>query len=172
MNLRYFLSIGMILSGVLTFLFGFAKVMDIHSIYYFVTIQVSNSYSLGPLCFWRYGFFRFLLVPFSHQVGLVLSLRWLIGSARAKRGSFLASGTRTRRWEIFWAQSSLVIKSIDLLGINHFQDHLIFRSFCGRWLGPFIHGTRNDNRCRGFPNLVFYGTQALLGWPWGRIFSK
>ena len=51
MNLRYFLSIGMILSGVLTFLFGFAKVMDIHSIYYFVTIQVSISYSLGPLCF-------------------------------------------------------------------------------------------------------------------------
>ena len=59
MNLRYFLSIGMILSGVLTFLFGFAKVMDIHSIYYFVTIQVSISYSLGPLCFWRYVFSGF-----------------------------------------------------------------------------------------------------------------
>jgi len=40
MNLRYFLSIGMILSGVFTFLFGFAKVVEIHSIYYFITVQV------------------------------------------------------------------------------------------------------------------------------------
>ena len=40
MNLRYFLSIGMIMSGVFTFLFGFAKVVEIHSIYYFVTVQV------------------------------------------------------------------------------------------------------------------------------------
>ena len=40
MNLRYFLSIGMIISGVLTFLLGFAKVVEIHSIYYFIIVQV------------------------------------------------------------------------------------------------------------------------------------
>ena len=42
MNLRYFLSLGMIISGVFTFLFGFAKTVEIHSIYYFITVQVSN----------------------------------------------------------------------------------------------------------------------------------
>ena len=41
MNLRYFLSLGMIISGVFTFLFGFAKTVEIHSIYYFITVQVS-----------------------------------------------------------------------------------------------------------------------------------
>ena len=44
MNLRYFLSIGMIISGVLTFLLGFAKVVEIHSIYYFITVQVRFSH--------------------------------------------------------------------------------------------------------------------------------
>jgi hypothetical protein len=39
-NLRYFLSLGMIFSGVFTFLFGLAKYTEIHGIAYFIVIQV------------------------------------------------------------------------------------------------------------------------------------
>ena len=39
MNLRYFLSLGMILSGVFTFLFGLAFYTNIHAIAYFIVIQ-------------------------------------------------------------------------------------------------------------------------------------
>ena len=40
MDLRYFLTLGMLLSGFFTFMFGFAKYYDIHSLYYFITVQV------------------------------------------------------------------------------------------------------------------------------------
>jgi OPA family glycerol-3-phosphate transporter-like MFS transporter 1/2 len=40
MNLRYYLSFGMIASGVFTFLFGLAYYLEIHSIAYFIVIQV------------------------------------------------------------------------------------------------------------------------------------
>ena len=40
-NLRYFLSLGMIFSGIFTFLFGLAKYVDVHAIAYFVVIQVN-----------------------------------------------------------------------------------------------------------------------------------
>ena len=52
MNLRYFLSLGMILSGVFTFLFGFAKTINVHSIYYFIAIQVSRTFTCSDI-FWR-----------------------------------------------------------------------------------------------------------------------
>lgn len=38
-SLRYFLALGMIMSGIFCYLFGVAKVMDIHSIWYFVIVQ-------------------------------------------------------------------------------------------------------------------------------------
>jgi len=40
MDLRYFLTFGMILSGLFTFLFGFAYYYNIHSLAYFIFIQV------------------------------------------------------------------------------------------------------------------------------------
>lgn len=40
-NLRYFLSLGMIFSGVFSYLFGIAKTYDIHNMGYFVVVQVS-----------------------------------------------------------------------------------------------------------------------------------
>lgn len=40
MSLRYFLSLGMILSGFFCYLFGVAKTADIHSIWYFVFVQL------------------------------------------------------------------------------------------------------------------------------------
>ncbi|KAJ6649051.1 Glucose-6-phosphate exchanger SLC37A2 [Pseudolycoriella hygida] len=39
-SLRYFLALGMLLSGILTYLFGIAKTYNIHSIWYFIFIQV------------------------------------------------------------------------------------------------------------------------------------
>jgi len=39
-NMRYFLTVGMYLSGVTTVLFGFARYWNIHSLAYFVVIQV------------------------------------------------------------------------------------------------------------------------------------
>ena len=39
-NLRYFLSIGMVFSGAIVFLFGFAYVLDIHSLWYLLAMQV------------------------------------------------------------------------------------------------------------------------------------
>ena len=39
-DLRYFLSFGMVMSGVFTMLFGFAKYWDLHSYGYFIFIQV------------------------------------------------------------------------------------------------------------------------------------
>merc|ERR1719348_1491988 len=41
MDLRYFLTLGMMLSGVFTFLFGFAFYYNIHSLAYFIFIQVA-----------------------------------------------------------------------------------------------------------------------------------
>jgi len=41
MDLRYFLSLGMIISGIFTFLFGFAYNANIHSLWYLLAIQVS-----------------------------------------------------------------------------------------------------------------------------------
>eukprot|EP00090_Calanus_glacialis_P030254 TRINITY_DN4876_c0_g1_i1.p1 TRINITY_DN4876_c0_g1~~TRINITY_DN4876_c0_g1_i1.p1 ORF type:complete len:525 (-),score=179.91 TRINITY_DN4876_c0_g1_i1:298-1872(-) len=41
MDLRYFLSLGMIMSGVFTFLFGFAKNAGIHSLWYLLAIQIA-----------------------------------------------------------------------------------------------------------------------------------
>ena len=39
-NLRYFLSIGMVLSGSFTILFGLGKYWTIHSLAYYIVIQV------------------------------------------------------------------------------------------------------------------------------------
>jgi len=41
MDLRYFLSLGMIISGIFTFLFGFAYNAGIHSLWYLLAIQVT-----------------------------------------------------------------------------------------------------------------------------------
>jgi len=41
MDLRYFLSLGMIMSGIFTFLFGFAYNAGIHSLWYLLAIQVA-----------------------------------------------------------------------------------------------------------------------------------
>ncbi|CAH0549575.1 unnamed protein product [Brassicogethes aeneus] len=38
-NLRYFLSIGMLLSGIFSYLFGIGKTYEIHNIYYYVAVQ-------------------------------------------------------------------------------------------------------------------------------------
>ncbi len=38
-SLRYFLSLGMLLSGFFCYAFGYAKVRDIHSMFYFVLVQ-------------------------------------------------------------------------------------------------------------------------------------
>ena len=38
-NLRYFLAVGMLLSGLFTILFGLGKYMGIHSIYYYLAMQ-------------------------------------------------------------------------------------------------------------------------------------
>ncbi|XP_017838747.1 glucose-6-phosphate exchanger SLC37A2 isoform X2 [Drosophila busckii] len=39
-SLRYFLSMGMILTGVFTYLFGLARTSNIHSIWYFILVQI------------------------------------------------------------------------------------------------------------------------------------
>lgn len=39
-HLRYFLSFGMIFSGIFTYLFGLAFYYNIHSLYYFIVIQI------------------------------------------------------------------------------------------------------------------------------------
>lgn len=39
MSLRYFLTFGMLLSGIFTYLFGIAKTYDIHSMWYFIFVQ-------------------------------------------------------------------------------------------------------------------------------------
>lgn len=39
-NLRYFLSAGMISSGILLYLFGLTKYLEIHSLSYFIIIQI------------------------------------------------------------------------------------------------------------------------------------
>eukprot|EP00092_Neocalanus_flemingeri_P038990 GFUD01042444.1.p1 GENE.GFUD01042444.1~~GFUD01042444.1.p1 ORF type:complete len:550 (+),score=95.56 GFUD01042444.1:112-1650(+) len=41
MNLRHFLTIGMLMSGAYTFLFGFAHIANIHSIWYFICVQIA-----------------------------------------------------------------------------------------------------------------------------------
>lgn len=51
-NLRYFLSLGMLLSGVFTYVVGLAKVYNIHNLWYFILMQVScfcNSFLIFKL---------------------------------------------------------------------------------------------------------------------------
>jgi len=43
-NLRYFLALGMITSGIFTYLFGLAKSYGIHYMWYFTLIQVRESF--------------------------------------------------------------------------------------------------------------------------------
>lgn len=43
-NLRYFLTLGMITSGIFTYLFGIAKSYGIHYMWYFTLIQVRESF--------------------------------------------------------------------------------------------------------------------------------
>jgi len=43
MNLRYFLTAGMLLSGLMTMAFGFGYLWNIHSFAYFIIVQVSRS---------------------------------------------------------------------------------------------------------------------------------
>lgn len=40
-NLRYFLTFGMLASGISCYLFGIARPYNIHNLWYFVLIQVS-----------------------------------------------------------------------------------------------------------------------------------
>lgn len=42
-NLRYFLSLGMLLSGMFTYFVGLAKVYDIHNLWYFIIMQVKKT---------------------------------------------------------------------------------------------------------------------------------
>jgi len=44
-SLRYFLAFGMLLSGFFTYLFGYARVVSIHSIWFFILVQ-----ALGGIC--------------------------------------------------------------------------------------------------------------------------
>lgn len=44
-SLRYFLTLGLLLSAIFTYLFGLAKTLDIHSMWYFVIVQ-----ALGGIC--------------------------------------------------------------------------------------------------------------------------
>jgi OPA family glycerol-3-phosphate transporter-like MFS transporter 1/2 len=42
MNVRYFLSFGMVMAGVFSFLFGLAYWADIHAYGYFIAVQVGH----------------------------------------------------------------------------------------------------------------------------------
>ena len=62
-NLRYFLSLGMIFSGVFTFLFGLAKYTGIHGISYFIVIQVKQVVKIQQVFtnpFWIILLFSFI----------------------------------------------------------------------------------------------------------------
>jgi hypothetical protein len=41
-NLRYFLSLGMLMSGIFSYLFGIAKSYNIHNLSYYIVVQVST----------------------------------------------------------------------------------------------------------------------------------
>lgn len=45
-NLRYFLALGMLMSGLLTYALGLAYYYDIHSLYFFVVVQILS----GKIC--------------------------------------------------------------------------------------------------------------------------
>lgn len=46
MNLRYFMTIGMLASGFFTAAFGFGYFFNIHSFVYYVVVQVSLNYNV------------------------------------------------------------------------------------------------------------------------------
>lgn len=52
-NLRYFLSLGMMFSGIFSYLFGIGKTYEIHSLGYYVIVQVK--------CLFRKLFSNFIL---------------------------------------------------------------------------------------------------------------
>ena len=52
-NLRYFLSLGMIFAGIFTFLFGLAKYVNVHSIGFFIVVQVGRSGSTAVVVMMR-----------------------------------------------------------------------------------------------------------------------
>lgn len=51
-NLRYFLSLGMLMSGVFSYLFGIAKTYDIHELSYYILVQVGTLLLKKNVEFW------------------------------------------------------------------------------------------------------------------------
>jgi MFS family permease len=63
-HLRYFLALGMILSGIFTYLFGIAFYYNIHSYYYFVFVQIicgNNHFLFKLIYFFRQFYQNFFL---------------------------------------------------------------------------------------------------------------
>jgi OPA family glycerol-3-phosphate transporter-like MFS transporter 1/2 len=48
-NLRYFLSLGMLMSGIFSYLFGIAKSYNIHNLSYYIVVQVSTDRQTNSL---------------------------------------------------------------------------------------------------------------------------
>lgn len=48
-NLRYFLSLGMLMSGIFSYLFGIAKSYNIHNLSYYIVVQVSTDRQTNKL---------------------------------------------------------------------------------------------------------------------------
>jgi len=69
-NLRLFLTSGMILSGLFTALFGFGKVAGLHGIAYYIVIQVTREKVNSDITFLFMDFSSFLRVSSKLRAGL------------------------------------------------------------------------------------------------------
>lgn len=97
MNLRYFLTIGTLGSGIMVYMFGMAKYYNIHTMPYFLVVQVCSS-QVWPIYCEMYIFSSRIIVIFHRSCwveffkvldGPVSSQWWVIGLAKRKPVKYL-----------------------------------------------------------------------------------
>lgn len=140
-NLRYFLSLGMLASGISCYLFGIAKSYNIHSLWYFIVVQVNIrliKHIDAYIFMWFSSFFFFYITGNRRN----LSNFWL---ARCGNSCGKLVRKREARLDLWSVELSYIFRKY----IRHFN--------CGRVrrvrLESEFHSARSDNGCNGVSPL-------------------
>jgi len=113
MDLRYFLTLGMMLSGLFTFLFGFAFYYNIHSLAYFIFIQVALG--LFQASGWP-GVVSVMANWFGKgRRGLIMGLWNSHTSLGNILGSLIAGAFVTYNWGLSFIVPGVIIASVGFL---------------------------------------------------------
>merc|ERR1719220_1352614 len=113
MNLRYFLSLGMIFSGISTWLFGFSYVVGIHSLWYLLIVQIITGCSQATG--WP-GVVSVMANWFGKgRRGLIMGLWNSHTSLGNIFGSLIAGAFVTENWGLSFTVPGIIIAGVGFL---------------------------------------------------------